>query len=157
MAKRKTTFKDIYVVLKDFDQMKYNCFIPNCPSLYWVEKANEAKNAGRNINFYTKYKEDVLDPKTLFNDEGLVFTEENLLETPIDRTKEYKKKLPIYAQNADRHRIMEFVCFCGKSKYGILNKNYPGKDALWNAPEGEYILTCIKCGRTDSNNKNWWR
>jgi RNase P subunit RPR2 len=83
---------------------------------------------------------------------------DEILESPIDRSKEFIGKLPQYAANADRNKIIRILCRdCRKTVLALLNKPYPGENELRKAEMGDYTATCLKCGYQASDNYNWYR
>ena len=67
--------------------------------------------------------------------------------------------LPIYARDKDKNRLMKHLCKdkCHSTRWGVLNKDYPGYSILKEAKMGEYKLTCLKCGNVAYDNYNWYR
>jgi len=66
------------------------------------------------------------------------------------------KNLPAYAKRADPARLVRLHCRgCNTSSWAELNVPYPGKAALRRTGAG-YTATCLKCGRQNTDNYNWY-
>lgn len=67
--------------------------------------------------------------------------------------------LPKYAEKADRAKVVRILCkgVCRTGTYAELNRVFPGKNELWNSPEGEYEAVCLKCGGIAKDYYNWHR
>lgn len=65
--------------------------------------------------------------------------------------------IPKYAQNADRSKLVQFLCKtgCRKMRYGEVSK-YPfntGKLGI----DTEIYVTCLKCNGIQHDKSNWYK
>lgn len=150
----KKTYLDFYYIIVDEDKKLYNCFIPCFRSALWDEKVVAAKVNDRNIHCYQVAKENIKDP--INYKPGYKYTNEFLVDIPEDDSLLFKKKIPKYAEKADRKKIIEIVCDCG-GRFGELNINFPGNEILQKDKSDIYTAKCLKCNRPLSNNYNWYR
>ncbi|RMR37942.1 hypothetical protein ALP36_02002 [Pseudomonas syringae pv. coriandricola] len=82
----------------------------------------------------------------------------DLVDEPIDRANHYFGKLPAYASDTDRSKVINIVCRdCCKVRWAILNKPFPGFERLKTAGMAEYRAICLKCGYSATDNYNWSR
>jgi len=66
------------------------------------------------------------------------------------------KNLPSYAKSTPPELLV--VCFCQCSaRWGKLNKPNPGITIIRKAERGEYVATCLRCGREVYSNLRWER
>lgn len=145
-------YLDYYYIIIDDDQKKYNCFVPDMPSRYWNDKVVEAGKQGRNIHCIQKEKKEITDPSQYILD--YEFCEIFLVDVPEDKSLEYTGRLPNYAKKADKKKIIIVNCNNCGGKFGELEVDYPGQEIMI---AGKYKAKCLKCGRTVSDNYNWYR
>ena len=66
------------------------------------------------------------------------------------------KNLPFYAQSTAPEWLVECYCSCS-GRWGKLNKPNPGITIIRYAAPGEFIATCLKCGKETHENYRWGR
>ncbi|GFZ73582.1 Unknown protein sequence [Pseudomonas amygdali pv. eriobotryae] len=82
----------------------------------------------------------------------------DLVDEPIDRSNHYVGRLPSYASDADRSRLVSILCRdCRKIRWAALNRPFPGFERLKAAGMSEYRAACLKCGYSAMDNYNWSR
>lgn len=71
----------------------------------------------------------------------------------------YSGHLPQYAAGANRDRVIMLLCKgrCGRTRWALMNQDYPGESVLRRAKLGDFSATCLKCGRVAKNPYNCWR
>lgn len=73
---------------------------------------------------------------------------------------EYKGKLPVYAQNANRCRVVKILCrgACrGKTRWAEMEVDYPGREMLRRMNVGDLKAHCLVCGWEAPDPYNWYR
>lgn len=66
------------------------------------------------------------------------------------------KNLPAYAKKGDPARLIRLHCRgCNTTSWAELNVPYPGKAALRDSSLS-YVAKCLKCGRENTDNYNWY-
>lgn len=82
---------------------------------------------------------------------------ERMREIEAETTRsDLPKDLPAYARRGDPARLIRLHCRgCNTSSWAELNVPYPGKDAL-RSGGAHYVATCLKCGRQNTDNYNWY-
>lgn len=126
----------------------------------WLDIGNSAAKSDQNLRIFDLWEEDLMEYIKNAESRGFMKVQSNeIISPPRDRSAEYKKALPKYAQNIDRNRLIKLLCKgkCGKVVWAELNSAYPGKEALKKASMGEYQARCIKCGKVALDNYNWFR
>jgi len=104
----------------------------------WVEQFNPVK---------VIYDSEEVDPEYHARTQEIV---SNYVPQPISG-------LPEYAKNIPSEYLIQLYCKgCNSGRWAKLNKPYPGKTALKNAPIGEYTANCLKCGYENVDNYNWY-
>ena len=71
----------------------------------------------------------------------------------------YSGYLPQYAADANRHRVVIVLCKgqCGRTRWALMNQDYPGESILDRAKFGDFSAICLKCGRVAKDAYNWLR
>jgi hypothetical protein len=154
--------KHLYIYLEDKDQRIFSIEGPidHDTADDWLDIGNSAVRSGRNLQIIDFWEEDLNGYVEHAKSRGFVKVYSNeIISSPRDRSAEYKKTLPKYAQNADREKLVKLLCKgkCGKVVWAELNSTYPGKEALKKASMGEFQARCLKCGSVAKDNYNWYR
>jgi ribosomal protein S27AE len=125
----------------------------------WNLKVENAMKAGRNVRAASQWTEqEAKSLETYYTSQGYTKVTTPPVETPLNRSSEYKGVLPEYAQRADRKRIVKFLCGkCNSTRFGEMNQDYPGTDVLRDDDSGIYRATCLKCGYITGDSYNWIR
>lgn len=154
--------KDLYIYLQDDDQGTYSIIGPVAHESAdaWLDKGNNARSAGRNIKVLDFWGDELQAYHAHAKSQALSevnFSE--VLDSPRDSSSDYKGKLPKYAQNSPRDKLIKLLCKgkCGKITLAELNVPYPEKDQLKKAPMGQYKARCLKCNSVALDNYNWYR
>lgn len=65
--------------------------------------------------------------------------------------------IPKYAQSVPPDRLVRFLCKgrCGTIRYGKVSKAPWSKDG--SLMDSDLHVTCLRCGRKQSDNYNWIR
>ena len=151
--------KSFYYIIIDEDQKLFNSFGPISSDKDWNEKVSEAMQAGRNllVNSPSTYESFEASIQSLL-DRSFKRADFLLVDAPPDRSAEYSGRLPSYAENADRNRIVIIYCeTCRSSSYAEMNVAYPGADVLHKTNLGAYFAHCLKCGTKVIDPYNWYR
>jgi hypothetical protein len=83
---------------------------------------------------------------------------ERMTEIISKKREESISGLPEYAKSTLTSLLIQFHCdTCGCTRWGKLNKPFPGLPMLRNAEMGEFEAACLMCGNQVSDNYNWWR
>ena len=151
-----------FIYIEDHDQKKYCVVGPVTADNWsdWFDVIENQQNAGGNLLFQEIQPSQLSGIPGHARSQGLSKAEvSNLIETPKDRSAEYRGSLPQYAKHADRSKLVQMLCKgkCCKTRCAELNKQYPGKDELRKARHGEYQAICLKCGYEATYNYNWFR
>jgi len=154
--------KNLYVYIEDENQKNFSIEGPidHYVAHDWLDIGNSARTSGRKLRVIDFWEEDLDRYIKHAKSRGLMeVSSKEIIPPPGDRSAEYKKALPKYAQNAARDKLVRGLCRgnCGKVVWAELNLPYPGKEALKNAPMGEFQARCLKCGSVAKDNYNWYR
>ena len=154
--------RNLYVYLEDADQGTY-CIegpIDHRSADDWLDIGNSARDSGRNLRVIDFWEEELGAYTAHAKSRGFSqVSSSEIIEAPRDRSAEYTKALPKYAQNASIDRLVKILCKgnCGKVVWAELNLPYPGKEALKKASMGEFQARCLRCGSIAKDNYNWYR
>lgn len=154
--------KNLYIYIEDEDQKIFSIEGPidHCAADDWLDIGNSASSYGRNLRILDLWEGDLDGHIEYAESRGFVkVSSREIISPPRDRSAEYKKSIPQYAQNAARNKLVKALCKgkCGKVVWAELNLPYPGKEALKNAPMGKFQTRCLKCGSIAKDNYNWYR
>ena len=151
-----------FIYIKDQDRKQFALAGP-IPGRFvddWIETVAMEQDSGRDLSCQEITSEQLSECRVHAKGLGLSeINSEQLITTPKDRSNDYLGKLPNYARNADRAKVVQLLCKgkCSGGRWAELNKIYPGKEALRKALMGEYKATCLRCGNTALDNYNWYR
>lgn len=154
--------RNLYIYIEDTDQGTYGIEGPidHRSADDWLDIGNSARNSGRNIRVID-FWEEKLDAYTVHaKSRGLSqVSSSEIIEAPRDRSAEYTKAIPKYAQNVYRDRLVKIICKgkCDKVVWAELNFPYPGKEPLKKASIGEFQARCLRCSSIAKDNYNWYR
>jgi len=157
MSVRKKTFRDFYYFIIDDDTKLYNYFIPDCPSHQWNLKVIEEQEKGKNMRAMQYEIEKLDDVLSWLNSIGFSESKTLLVGVAYNNTREYTKRIPDYAKDADLNKVLIINCHFCKGKWGELNTIYPGMDTLHKAEPNIYTARCLTCKREVNDNYNWYR
>jgi hypothetical protein len=151
--------REFYYFIVDSDKMLFNCLGPISSDLELNNKVVAAIESGREIRASStpdlNSKEEHID---FYKSKGYKLIEDLLIDKPIDRSNEYTKRLPDYAKNADRNKIVCFFCDnCKSNVFGEMTINYPGQEILTDSKLFSFEARCLKCGAIVSDHYNWYR
>ena len=155
--------KNLYVYLEDEDQRIFSIEGPidHRAADDWLDIGNSARSSGRKLKVIDFWEENLGGHIEYAKSRGLVkVSSREIVSPPRDRSAEYSKTLPKYAQNAARDKLVKVLCKgkCGgKVVWAELNLPYPGKELLKKASMGEFQAHCLKCGSVSMDNYNWYR
>ena len=83
---------------------------------------------------------------------------EALVNKPNDRSSEYVGVLPHYAKDANRARVVKYLCGrCNKTRFAEMTVDYPGREVLRQGDLGTYAANCLMCGERAIDPYNWYR
>ena len=111
--------KNLYVYLEDEDQKIFSIEGPidHYVANDWLDIGNSARRSGQNLRIIDFWEEDLNGYIEHARSRGLVkVSSSEIISPPRDRSAEYKKALPKYAQNAARDKLVKVLCKgkCGK-------------------------------------------
>ena len=154
--------KNLYIYIEDEEQNVFSIVGPidHDTADDWLDIGNSAVGSGRSLQVIDFWEEDLKSHIEHAESRGFVKVQSTeIISSPRDRSAEYKKALPKYAQNADRDKLVKLLCKgkCGKVVWAELNSTYPGKETLKKASMGEFQARCLKCGSISQDNYNWYR
>ncbi len=154
--------KNLYIYIKDEDQIIFSFEGPidHNTADDWLKVGISARRSGRNLRIIDVWEEDLNGHIEDAKSRGFVkVASREIIDPPRNRSGEYEKSLPQYAQNAARNKLVKLICRgkCGKVVWAELNLPYPGKETLKNEPMGKFKARCLKCGSIAKDNYNWYR
>ncbi|MDO9530942.1 MAG: hypothetical protein Q7O12_02270 [Deltaproteobacteria bacterium] len=151
--------KEWYKYLEDYDKKLYCVIGPFYKDdSDWIDMIQNQIDSGRDLRWQDIEPHQIVDIPEHARQKGLKHVESSLIvNSPPDRSSEYKGSLPQYAKDADRAKLVKILCKgkCGKLQWAELNKPHPGKKALKEAQMGVYKARCMVCGKTAIDNYNW--
>ena len=109
MAKR-----EWFILIEDIDKGIYATVGPfqyGDDDTDWIKNIDSARQNGRNIRWqYLKSEQLSEIPGHALKSHLTKGATEDIIEVPIDRSNEYQGKLPQYAANANRKRLVKVFC-----------------------------------------------
>lgn len=154
--------KKLYIFLQDEDLRRFAVAGPiGIRSLdEWLEKGIAARKEGRQVTVIDIFEEYLQTSVQHASSQGFTLVQPyDIVVPPKDRSAEYEGKLPAYAENADRDRVVKILCKgrCRAERWAELDQVYPGRRALKDASMGTFKAKCLRCGALAQDSYNWYR
>lgn len=158
---RKRNIDPFYLVIKDEDNHIFNVIGPMKSDIEWTEKICELREAGRKVICFTHpvtdSKESIIQMMSRSGE--YEYSDRFIGEEPEDTTAMYTGRLPDYARDANRKRVVRVLCKgqCGKERWAEMEVDYPGDDILKSSQVDNFTATCLKCGYIARDHYKWYR
>jgi len=150
-----------WYIVKDYDTKRFSIHGPLIDDNAWNKKVCDAQDAGRDVRSETvpatQGKEALANQ--VEQQLKLIYSPNSILEEPEDTTNLYEGKLPGYAKNANRKRVVRILCKgeCKATRWAEMSVDYPGKEVLSNAELFDFTAKCLKCGYQAKDPYDWLR
>jgi len=127
------------------------------PRVQWDTKLNEAKNSGKDVQQQYFEKEKLEEYKQKYIDRGYEYTDTLLIDEAYNNTSEFRGKLPQYAKNANKNRILKTYHDGCRGVWGeLIDFDFPGNEELKENPD-KYRVKCLKCDKELDGVYNFYR
>ena len=151
--------KPFYLFIRDEDRKQFNMIGPITDDRGWNESVVRAQEDERRVRAGSVFPDQSpIEEARRWYEERYQYTEQLLVEQPLDRSTEYRGELPKYARDADRSRLIQTFCDrCRATKWFEMDRTYPGHEVLRDAQILECSARCVKCGHVTKDPYNWYR
>lgn len=124
----------------------------------WNIRVVEEQEKGRNIGASSSYSEQhAKENEEFYYSKGYKKSFAPPLDAPVDTSADYNLKLPEYAKNSVRNKIVMLLCHsCRATRFAEMNAPYPGQEVL-KARSSDFEAKCLFCGHIARDGYNWFR
>lgn len=151
--------KSWYYFIVDHDQKLFSVLGPISTEQALNETVIAAREAGRSVGSSSCWTaEEVQRTTRHWMASGYQQVNDAIVEAPEDKSAEYKGALPIYAQGADKAKIVKLLCGrCNTTRFAEMTTKYPGQEVLHKSDLGTLKAKCLMCGSMAIDPYNWHR
>lgn len=156
--------REFYLFLVDRDKKIFSIEGPMMDDTNWINRVAEIQQSGRDVHFfYENYKGNEIKQKlanSYSKQVGYRYSDRAIFDEPNVVTTKFRGRLPDYAKNANRKRLVKLLCKgkCNRTRWAEMNVDFPGEQALRDPHNviGKYSAKCLVCGEEALDASHWF-